>query len=66
MTARDRQTLEPLLRLVASRTGSCPESWQQLIRFGVIDHEPADLFGDPYGIDRTTCAIVAYKKFKDQ
>jgi hypothetical protein len=66
VTARDRQRLEPLLRMVESRTGSCPEGWQQLIRLGVIGSEPTDLFGDAYGIDRTTCGIIAYKKFKDQ
>jgi hypothetical protein len=66
VTARDRNTLEPLLDVFAARFGFCPESWEDLIRAGALGRVPLDAYGDPYGIGIEDCRLVAYKKFKDQ
>ena len=66
VTARDRQRLEPLLAAFSAHFGFCPESWNELVRAGVLGQAPVDLFGDPYGIGAESCELVAYKKFKDQ
>jgi len=66
VTARDRNTLEPLLDVFAARFGFCPESWEDLIRAGALGRVPLDAYGDPYGIGIEDCRLVAYKKFQDQ
>jgi hypothetical protein len=66
VTARDREALEPLLRGFSNRFGFCPSGWEDLIRAGALRQVPLDVFGDPYGIGPDDCALVAYKKFKDQ
>jgi hypothetical protein len=66
VTARDRKTLEPLLAGFSARFGFCPKDWEDLIRAGALRQVPLDAFGDPYGIGREDCSLVAYKKFKDQ
>jgi hypothetical protein len=66
VTARDRNTLEPLLDVFAARFGFCPESWEDLIRAGALGRVPLDAYGDPYGIGIEDCRLVAYKKFRDQ
>jgi hypothetical protein len=66
VTAKDRQTLEPLLATFSAHFGFCPKSWDDLIRAGALRQVPQDAFGDPYGIGREDCGLVAYKKFKDQ
>jgi hypothetical protein len=66
VTAKDREQLEPLLRQYSERFGRCPDSWQQVTRAGLLSQEPLDLFGNPYGIDRGQCALIAFKRIKDQ
>ncbi len=66
VVAKDRQQLEPLLRVYSERFGGCPDGWQQLIRAGLLSQEPLDLFGNPYGVDPARCALVAVKRIKDQ
>ncbi|MEJ2580141.1 MAG: hypothetical protein P8127_00650 [Acidobacteriota bacterium] len=66
IVARDRHTLEPLLREFRSRHGFCPREWDDLIRAGALGQTPVDLFGDPYGIGSENCELVAYKRIKDQ
>jgi hypothetical protein len=66
VVAKDRLTLEPLLRVYVNRFGVCPQSWNEMIRAGALKREPRDLFGDPYGIAPSDCRLVAYKKFKNQ
>jgi hypothetical protein len=66
IVAKDRQQLEPLLRVYAERFGGCPDGWQQLISAGLLSQEPLDLFGNPYGVDPAKCVLVAVKRIKDQ
>ena len=66
VVAKDRQTIEPLLRSFVHRFGVCPRDWNDMIRAGALKQEPRDLFGDPYAISPKDCRLVAFKKFKDQ
>lgn len=63
---KDREQLDPLLRAHARRRGRCAADWQELVRAGMLEQAPLDLFGNPYGIDSTRCTIVAFKRIKDQ
>jgi hypothetical protein len=66
VVAKDRKTLESMLRAYADHFGVCPQGWNELIKAGALNQEPRDLFGDPYGIASPDCRLVAFKKFKDQ
>jgi len=66
VVAKDREHLEPLLRAYRNRYGHCAESWSDLLRSGLLSQEPLDLYGNPYGIDSDRCALVAFKRIKDQ
>jgi hypothetical protein len=66
VTARDRKHIEPLLEAYSAHFGFCPESWEEMIRAGALRQAPLDAYGDPYGIGLEDCALVAFKKFKDQ
>lgn len=66
VVAKDRLQLEALLRTHAERVGRCAGDWQELIRVGLLSQIPVDLFGNPYGIDPDRCAIIAWKKIRDQ
>lgn len=63
---KDSNELQPLLDAYADRTGRCPEDWQQLIRAGMLQQVPLDLFDNPYGINSKACRVVAHKKIRDQ
>ena len=66
VTAKDKRALEAVLVYYSERHGSCAESWEELIRTGLIREVPLDLVGNPYGIESSDCTIVAFKKIKDQ
>ena len=66
VVTKDRELLEPLLAAHAQRFGRCTGDWQALIRAGLLSQVPLDLFGNPYGIDSDTCAVIARKKIRDQ
>ena len=66
VTAKDRGALEAVLAHYSERYGSCAQSWEELIAAGLIGEIPLDLMGNPYGIDSSTCKIVAFKKIRDQ
>jgi len=59
-----RRSLDPMLRDYFERTRSCPESWQELVDAGWLASVPTDYLGNPYGIDTTTCTMVAHKKIR--
>jgi hypothetical protein len=63
---RDRQRLQPLIDAYVQRTGSCEDGWGGLIRAGLVRQVPLDYSGNPYGIDREACTLVAHKKIRDQ
>ncbi len=64
--SRDRQRLQPVIDGNVERTGSCEEGWGGLIRAGLVDRVPVDYFGNPYGLDRETCQLVAHKRIREQ
>ena len=66
VVAKDREQLEPLLRTYRDRYGRCAGSWSEVMRAGLVSQEPLDLYGNPYGIDSDRCALVAFKRIKDQ
>lgn len=63
---KDREVLDPRLGAYAAGTGSCADSWDELIRVGLLERVPLDLSGNPYGIDSEGCLLVPLKKIKDQ
>ncbi len=66
VTAKDRGPLEAVLAAYFRCHGSCAGSWSDVIAAGLIGEVPLDLMGNPYGIDRSACMIVAFKKIRDQ
>lgn len=60
----DRQTLDPLLARWKEHSGSCANSWQDLVHAGWLKSPPLDLVGIPYEIDSKACRLVALKKIK--
>jgi hypothetical protein len=63
---RDREILNPILHRFADRLGRCPESWDQLIKAGLLKSPPLDPAGSEYGIDTKNCEIVARKEIKKE
>jgi hypothetical protein len=59
-----RRTLDPLLAEFRRRTGTCPESWQELVEQGLLPEVPLDYLGNPYGVDSSTCTLVARKRIR--
>lgn len=62
--ARHRRTLDPLLAQFRQRTGRCPESWQEVVKQGLLPEVPLDYLGNPYGVDPSTCTLVARKRIR--
>jgi len=63
---RDREILNPLLERFAARFGRCPESWEPLVKAGLLRAAPLDPAGNEYGIDPEECSIVAEKHIKEE
>jgi hypothetical protein len=59
-----RGSLDPLLAGFRRRTGTCPESWQELVEQGLLPEVPLDYLGNPYGVDPSTCTLVARKRIR--
>ena len=59
-----RRSLDPLLAAIRQRTGTCPESWQELVEQGLLAEVPLDYLGNPYGVDPSTCTLVARKRIR--
>lgn len=59
-----RRSLDPLLASIRQRTGQCPESWQELVEQGLLAEVPLDHLGNPYGVDPSTCTLVARKRIR--
>jgi hypothetical protein len=59
-----RRRLDPLLAAIRQRTGECPESWQEVVERGLLPAAPLDYVGNPYGIDRESCTLVAHKRIR--
>jgi hypothetical protein len=59
-----RRTLDPLLAEFRQRTGKCPESWEELVEQGLLPEAPLDYLGNPYGVDPSTCTLVARKRIR--
>jgi len=59
-----RRRLDPLLASIRQRTGECPESWQEVVERGLLPEAPLDYVGNPYGIDRESCTMVAHKRIR--
>jgi len=59
-----RRRLDPLLAAIRQRTGECPESWQEVVERGLLPEAPLDYVGNPYGIDRESCTLVAPKRIR--
>lgn len=66
VAARDRARMQPALNAFIGRFGVCARDWQDVVRVGLLAEVPLDLAGNPYGIDREQCRLVALKKIKDQ
>jgi len=65
VVTKDRQRFDPLLAAHARSSGSCAD-WGDLIRAGLLEEVPLDFVGNAYGIDPEECALVVFKKIKDQ
>jgi hypothetical protein len=59
-----RRGLDPLLANIRQRTGRCPESWQEVVEQGLLPAVPLDSLGNPYGVDQSSCTLLARKRIR--
>ena len=58
--------LEPMLKTWEAMHRSCPESWDPLIRQGILASTPLDNYNNPYAIDPVSCTVQPMKRIRQQ